>query len=81
LSAGCRKGMPRRMDYDTALAFALDEFERRHPRESWPGWLSRCMVWGGQRDAQRRWVMSLTATPNEPLGSNEFCGEVGGEVS
>lgn len=72
------KSRPRRMDFDTAMAFAVEEFERLHPRESWPEWLSRCTVWSGTPDGRKRWVMSLAATPNEPLGPDEFWEEIEG---
>jgi hypothetical protein len=74
-----KKTRRRRMNFETALAFAAEEFERRRPRETWPEWLSRCTVWGGTHDAQRNWVISLTATLSEPLGPNEYWEEVEGQ--
>lgn len=32
------------MDAETAMAFAGDAFEKRHPRDTWPTWLRKCVV-------------------------------------
>lgn len=32
----------RRMDYETAIAFAFGAFENLHARTTWPEWLFRC---------------------------------------
>lgn len=66
------------MDSETAVALATGEFEKRHPRETWPEWLSRCTVLSGTHDEAGRWVVSLTATPKEPLGPGEHWEEVDG---
>ena len=53
----------RRMDDLTATAFAFEEFERRHPKESWPPWLLRCTVPGVAYDRDDRAIVSLAVTP------------------
>jgi hypothetical protein len=51
------------MDYETAMAFAGDRFEKLHPRDTWPEWLVRCTVPGCTKDEQGRIVVSLGLTP------------------
>jgi hypothetical protein len=51
------------MDGETAMAFAGEEFEKRHPRETWPEWIRRCTVVSYSKDKQGRFVVSLCVTP------------------
>jgi hypothetical protein len=52
------------MDLETARAFALEEFEKRHPRSSWPAWLSRCTVDScGSRGGDLCHRIALAVTP------------------
>ena len=60
-----------RMDGDTAMAFAVSEFEKRHPRETWPEWFAPCTVMGYTRDERDRFVVSFTVTLKEPLREDE----------
>jgi hypothetical protein len=53
----------RRMDGETAMAFAGDAFELKHPRQTWPEWLTRCTVPGYSKDKDGRFVVSLAVTP------------------
>jgi len=53
-----------KMDYRTAIAFALEAFDQLHPKETRPEWLSRCTVVScGQRHVDGQFVCSLTVTP------------------
>lgn len=53
-----------KMDLETARAFAIEEFEKRHPPSTWPEWLSRCTVDScGLRDGDSRPRVTLTVTP------------------
>jgi hypothetical protein len=52
-----------RMDDVTAMAFAGHEFEKRHPRSTWPSWLRRCTVASVHEDRAGRIIVSLAVTP------------------
>ena len=56
-------GKRKPMDFDTAMAFAGEAFESRHPRETWPEWLRRCTVVGCTKDGNGRIVVSMSVTP------------------
>ncbi|SRR6266404_1365980 len=68
-----------KMDDLTALGFAFEEFEKRHPRETRPPWLKRCMMESYHKDKEGRYVYSFTLTPKEPLGPDEHWEEIYGK--
>ncbi len=55
------KGPKKRMDYRTAIAFAIDRFVALHPEQ--PDWLSRCTTIGHRKDSSGRFIVILTITP------------------
>ena len=58
-----KQGKRRRMDDETALAFAGDCFQQIHPQSSCPEWLERCTSIGYSYDTERRFVVSFCVTP------------------
>src|SRR4051812_3160658 len=68
-----------RMDEETAGAFAANEFEMRHPRDTWPEWLKPCTAVGYSRDEQRRFIVSFAVSLQEPLPADEHWEERDGE--
>jgi hypothetical protein len=75
---GDKKRRPR-MDDKMAIAFAGEEFEKRHPRETWPEWLRPCTVVRHTMDDQRRFVVSFAVSIQEPLKADEHWEEINGE--
>jgi hypothetical protein len=67
------------MDDVTALLAAFAQFEKRHPRETRPEWLKRCMMESYSKDKQGRFIVSFTLTPRIPLEPNEHWEEINGE--
>ncbi len=68
-----------RMDGETAKAFAGEEFEKRHPRETWPEWLRPCTVISYSKDQQQRFVVSFAVSIKEPLRADEHWEEKDGK--
>ena len=68
-----------RMDGETAKAFAGEEFEKRHPRETWPEWLRPCTVISYGRDQQQRFVVSFAVSAKEPPRADEHWEEKDGK--
>ena len=52
-----------KMDGETAMAFAGQEFERIHPKATCPDWLGRCTAIGYCKDEVGRFVVSFAITP------------------
>jgi hypothetical protein len=67
-----------KMDFESARALAWDKYLTLHPKEMWPEWLPRCVVFSGTSDKSNHWVISLTAAPKEPLGPNQYWEEANG---
>lgn len=67
-----------RMDDKMAMAFAGEEFEKRHPRDTWPEWLRPCTVVSYTFDDDRRFVVSFTVSVQEPLQAHEHWEEKDG---
>lgn len=61
----------KQMDGDSAKAFAGEEFERRHPRETWPDWLKPRTVVSYGRDQQGRFIVSFALSHDEPIRADE----------
>ena len=61
------------------MAAVFYEFEKRHPRETWPEWLKRCMMESYSKDKQGRFIVSFTLTPTIPLEPNEYWEEIDGK--
>ncbi|WP_156338570.1 hypothetical protein [Chondromyces crocatus] len=59
------------MDDDIAIAFAAEEFERLHPRETWPKWFRKSTSISTSSDNQRRWIVSFSVSYKEPLLEGE----------
>ena len=54
--------LKRRMDTETAMAFAGNAFENRHARETWPSWLRDCLVTSVNRRKNGDYVISFAVT-------------------
>lgn len=67
------------MDDERAILAAFARFEKRHPRETRPEWLRRCMMDSYAKDNQGRFVVSFTLTPKIPLEPNQYWEEIDGE--
>ncbi|WP_438010620.1 hypothetical protein WME89_19435 [Sorangium sp. So ce321] len=67
------------MDGQTAMAFAADEFEKRHPRDTWPEWVRPCTSISYSRDQRGHYVVSFAVSMEEPLGAHEHWEEQDGE--
>jgi len=67
------------MSGDMAKAFAGEEFEKRHPRETWPEWLRPCTVVNYGKDPCDRFVVSFAVSYKEPLDVNEHWEEKDGQ--
>lgn len=67
-----------RMDFKTANAFASDEFEKRHPRETWPEWVIPCTVVSYSSDENKRIIVSYSVSFKETLGEHEHWEEING---
>jgi hypothetical protein len=66
-------------DGEMAKAFAGEEFERRHPRETWPEWLRPCTVVSYGKDLQGQFVVSFAVSYKEPLRADEHWEERNGQ--
>ncbi|WP_437567660.1 hypothetical protein [Sorangium sp. So ce542] len=67
------------MDGQTAMAFAADEFERRHPRDTWPEWVRPCTSISYSRDRRGHYLVSFAVSMEELLGVHERWEEQAGE--
>lgn len=74
-----KKHSKTQMDSETAIAFAGNEFEKRHPREAWPEWLRSCTVIDYHKDQQNRFVVSFSVSMAEPLQPDEYWEEIEGK--
>src|SRR4051812_16421188 len=53
----------KKMDPETAMAFARDLFERLHPRNTWPVWLFRCIVLYWRKNNAGNYMVGMSLTP------------------
>lgn len=51
-----------RMNEETAMGFAFEEFARLHPKENRPDWINRCTVVNWTKDTKGQFIISLSVT-------------------
>lgn len=66
------------MSFELAQAIALDTFHSLRPVDQVPQWLAGAATLGGFKDAQNRWIISLTVTPRIELEPNEAWEDLNG---
>ncbi|WP_156339182.1 hypothetical protein [Chondromyces crocatus] len=66
------------MDLEIASAFAAEEFERLHPRGTWPKWIGKSTTISGCRDKQKGWIVSFSVAYKEPLLEGEQWEQING---
>ena len=64
--------------YNIAVNIAWKEFEEKHPRESWPEWLTKCMRVSGTKSPNNKWLVKMTVLPKVQLKPNQHWEEING---
>lgn len=65
-------------DNNSAVNIAWKKFEERHPRESWPDWLTRCIRISSSKITINNWLVKITVLPKSLLKPGQHLEEKNG---
>jgi hypothetical protein len=78
MESNLKKGNKKYDDNNMAVNIAWREFEDRHPRESWPEWLTKCIRISGTKSPNNNWLIKITVLPKSELKPNQHWEEKNG---
>lgn len=64
--------------YNEAVNIAWIGFEMRHPKDSWPEWLIKCVIVRGMKSPDNKWLIKIAVLPKTKLKPNQHWEEKNG---